>query len=53
MAPPLPFAYLGKKLEGGQWEVYLGRGEEVLFIVREGMIWPARLPGPGASSRRR
>jgi hypothetical protein len=36
MAPPVPFVYLGKKLEGGQWEVYLGRGEEVL-IVREGM----------------
>ncbi|MBN8455494.1 hypothetical protein [Accumulibacter sp.] len=36
VAPPIPFAYLGKKLEGGQWEVYLGRGDEVL-IVREGM----------------
>lgn len=36
MAPPVPFVYLGKKLESGQWEVYLGRGEEVL-IVREGM----------------
>ena len=36
MAPPVPFVYLGKKLEGGQWEVYLGRGEELL-IVREGM----------------
>ena len=36
MAPPVPFAYLGKKFEGGQWEVYLGRGEQLL-IVREGM----------------
>jgi hypothetical protein len=36
MAPPVPFTFLGKKLEGGQWEVYLGRGEELL-IVREGM----------------
>ncbi|EXI66590.1 MAG: hypothetical protein AW08_02495 [Candidatus Accumulibacter adjunctus] len=36
VAPPLPFAYLGKKLEGEQWEVYLARGDEVL-IVREGM----------------
>lgn len=36
VAPPIPFAYLGKKLEGEQWEVYLGRGDEVL-IVREGM----------------
>ena len=35
MAPPIPFVYLGKKLESGQWEVYLGRGEEV-FIAREG-----------------
>ncbi|MCQ1550836.1 MAG: hypothetical protein NOF05_18970 [Candidatus Accumulibacter phosphatis] len=35
-APPLPFVYLGKKLEAGQWEAYFGRGEEV-FIVREGM----------------
>ena len=36
MAPPVPFTFLGKKLEGGQWEVYLGRGEQLL-IVREGM----------------
>ena len=36
MAPPLPFVYLGKKLEDGQWEVYLGRGEQV-YIAREGM----------------
>ncbi|MEF8697740.1 MAG: hypothetical protein V5B33_00185 [Candidatus Accumulibacter sp. UW20] len=36
MAPPLPFVYLGKKYQAGQWEVYLGRGEE-LFIVRQGM----------------
>lgn len=36
MAPPVPFVYHGKKFEGGQWEAYLGRGEELL-IVREGM----------------
>jgi len=36
MAPPVPYTVLGKKLEGGQWEAYLGRGDEV-FIVREGM----------------
>ena len=36
MAPPVPFVYLGKKMEGGQWEAYLGVGEQV-FIVREGM----------------
>lgn len=35
-APPLPFVYLGKKLEAGQWEAYLGRGEE-LFIARQGV----------------
>jgi hypothetical protein len=26
--PPLPYAYLGKKLEGGRWEVYLGLGDD-------------------------
>jgi hypothetical protein len=36
-APPLPFAYLGKKLEGGAWEVYLGQGEKT-FVVREGQV---------------
>lgn len=36
MAPPLPYVYLGKKLEDGHWEVYLGRSEDIL-IVREGM----------------
>jgi hypothetical protein len=34
-APPLPFAFLGKKLEGEVWEVYLARGDQT-FIVREG-----------------
>ena len=34
VAPPLPFVYLGKKLEDGKWEVYLSRGENVL-IARE------------------
>lgn len=32
-APPLPFTYLGKKVEDGMWEVYLSRGEQT-FIVR-------------------
>ena len=31
-APPLPFIYLGKKLEGETWEIYLARGEETLII---------------------
>ena len=35
VAPPLPFAFLGKKFEGEAWEVYLSRGEQT-FIVREG-----------------
>jgi len=35
VVPPLPFAFLGKKLEAGQWEVYLGIGDQT-FIVREG-----------------
>jgi hypothetical protein len=32
-APALPFTYLGKKLEGDIWEVYLARGEQT-FIAR-------------------
>jgi hypothetical protein len=35
VAPPLPFIALGKKLEDGEWEVFLGRGDQVL-LVREG-----------------
>jgi hypothetical protein len=34
-APPLPYAFLGKKQEGGAWEVYLARGDQS-FVVREG-----------------
>ena len=34
-APPLPFTYLGKKLELGVWEVFLTDGEKTL-VVREG-----------------
>lgn len=33
--PPLPFTYLGKKYEIGQWEVFLGSGDQT-FIVQEG-----------------
>lgn len=33
-APPLPFTYLGKKEENGQWEAFLARGDDV-FVVRE------------------
>lgn len=34
-APPLPFSYLGKKWEGGRWEVYLSTGEHA-HIAHEG-----------------
>jgi hypothetical protein len=37
-APPaIPFTYLGKKLEGGTWEVYLARGDQT-FIARLGSV---------------
>lgn len=36
-APALPFTFLGKKLEGGTWEVFLARGEQS-FVVREGDV---------------
>ena len=35
VAPPLPFVYLGKKIEGNVWEVYLSRAEQT-FIARVG-----------------
>jgi len=31
-APALPFTFLGKKLEDGNWEVYLGRGDNTLIV---------------------
>lgn len=34
MAPALPFTYIGKKLEGNHWEIYLAQGEETV-IARE------------------
>lgn len=37
VAPPLPFTFLGKKLEGGVWEVFLARDEQS-FVVREGSL---------------
>jgi hypothetical protein len=33
-APPMPFTYLGKKIEAGSWEVFLARGDQT-FIVHE------------------
>jgi len=34
-APPPPFAYVGKKLEDGHWEVYLGTADATL-VARAG-----------------
>lgn len=33
-APPLPFVFLGKKLEDGHWQVFLGQDDRT-YIVRE------------------
>jgi hypothetical protein len=38
MAPPLPFTYLGKKVEDGIWEVYLARGERTYIVRAQTMI---------------
>jgi hypothetical protein len=37
VAPPLPFTFLGKKLEGDTWEVYLGRGDQT-FVAHQGTV---------------
>jgi hypothetical protein len=37
-APPLPFTYLGKKIEEGTWEVYLSRGNQTLIVRENSMI---------------
>ena len=36
-APALPFAFIGKKLEAGTWEVFLSRGEQS-FVAKEGSV---------------
>lgn len=33
-APPLPFTFLGKKVEDGKWEVYLAHGDQT-YVARE------------------
>jgi hypothetical protein len=33
MAPPLPFAYIGKAVADGAWEVYLARADKT-YVVR-------------------
>jgi len=35
--PPLPFTYLGRKLDGGRWEVWLAAGDQT-YYVREGSV---------------
>lgn len=35
--PAVPFAYLGKKLQDGEWEVYLGHADQTL-LVRQGSV---------------
>jgi hypothetical protein len=37
VAPPLPFTYLGKAVESGQWEVFLAIGEKT-YVVRNKMV---------------
>lgn len=37
-APPLPFTYLGKKIEDGVWEVYLSQGEQTLIARAQSTI---------------
>ena len=36
-APPLPFTFVGKAVEKGEWEVFLARGDQTL-IVRNKMV---------------
>lgn len=38
MAPPLPFTYIGKKLDGDTWEVYLARGEQAFIVATHSVI---------------
>lgn len=38
MAPPLPFTYLGKKIEDGAWEIYLARGDQTFIVHAESVI---------------
>jgi hypothetical protein len=33
-APPLPFAFIGKKMEDGKWEVYLSHGDQT-YVARD------------------
>ncbi|MES2757485.1 MAG: hypothetical protein V4693_08940 [Pseudomonadota bacterium] len=37
-APPLPFTFLGKAVEKGEWEVFLARGSETLIVRNKTVI---------------
>jgi hypothetical protein len=37
VAPTLPYTFLGKKLEGGTWEVFLAKGEQT-FVARTNQV---------------
>lgn len=37
-APPLPFTFLGKKLENGNWEAYLAKGGETYVVQEKSVI---------------
>lgn len=36
-APPVPYTFLGKKLEGDTWEVFLSKGEQT-FVARTSQV---------------
>ena len=37
-APPLPFVYLGKKTEGGMWEVFMARGDKTYIVHEQSLV---------------
>lgn len=37
-APPVPFTFLGKKVESGIWEVYLARGDQTYIVQEKSVI---------------
>ena len=37
-APTLPFTYIGKRMVDGAWEVFLGRGDNIVYIHATSVI---------------
>jgi hypothetical protein len=37
-APPVPFVYLGKKLEDKNWQIFLARGEQIYVVEKNEVI---------------